>query len=89
MWQVDSGVPTVFGTLQDTTRWSAGIDSLVQDISPNAYWIGLGDPGLFGSGFEEMTVTAAFTAPVPIPGAALLLGSAILGLVGMRRRQLV
>lgn len=27
--------------------------------------------------------------PVPIPGAALLLGSAILGLVGIRRRQLV
>ena len=27
--------------------------------------------------------------PVPLPGAALLLGSAVLGLVGIRRRQLV
>lgn len=87
MWRVDSGAPTVFGSLADTSRWSAGISSLLNGISGNAMWIGLGDPANFGSGFSRMTVTASFMAPVPIPGAAFLLGSALLGLVGFRRAR--
>ena len=89
VWQVDSHAPTVFGTLEGTERWNAGIESLLNDISPNAYWIGLGDPDKWGEGYSEMTVTASFMAPVPLPGAAMLLGSALLGLVGFRRTRLV
>ena len=42
------------------------------------------DIGLDGS----VTLNNAAVNPVPIPGAALLLGSGLLGLVGIRRRKL-
>lgn len=89
MWAVDGHAPTVFGSLADTSRWSAGIDTLVNDIGGAAMWLGLGDADKFGSGFSRMTVTASFVAPVPIPGAALLLGSAMMGLVGLRRTRMI
>jgi hypothetical protein len=78
---------TSYGPLAGPNKWTeVGTGLLGNSIINTAEWIGLGAyPGQGNS----MTVTAKFMAPVPIPGAALLLGSAILGLVGIRRRQLV
>ena len=89
VWGVSSsggGALTAYDTLRNAGTWAAGYNSLSGIILTSAQWIGA---GLFPGDSPSMIITAKFTAPVPIPGAALLLGSAILGLVGIRRRQLV
>jgi len=95
IWSVSAGEPKVvdlveYGALGETNIWSnnrSNLVNLLSPIDPTAQWIGF---GAYPGSTSSMTVSATFTtAPVPIPGAALLLGSAILGLVGIRRRQLV
>lgn len=81
-------VPTAYGALNDSSKiwYNSGYATLGGIIADSAQWIGLGPfPGIANS----MTITATFTTPVPIPGAALLLGSGLLGLIGVRRKQLV
>jgi len=91
IWSINNVNPTSYGLLSDpTTIWYStrdGYNSLKNFIDDAAQWIGF---GAYPGSTSSMIVSATFTtAPVPIPGAALLLGSAILGLVGIRRRQLV
>ena len=79
-----------YGAFNDPTKiWyytNNGYNLLKSYIGDAAYWIGL---GAYPGQDYKMTVSATFMAPVPIPGAALLLGSAMLGLVGLRRTRMV
>ncbi|MEW6267134.1 MAG: VPLPA-CTERM sorting domain-containing protein [Thermodesulfobacteriota bacterium] len=63
---------------KDYTTGSGQIDG----ISGQAAWIGLG-PYVEGNDFW---VKLEFTVPVPIPGAIWLLGSGLIGLMGLRRK---
>lgn len=94
IWTVNGEAPTAYGALESDNIWedngsnNPSRSDLLTYIDPNAQWIGVGEYRADG-GDPRMTVKATFAAPVPIPGAALLLGSALLGLVGVRRRQLI
>ena len=78
---------TSYGTLAGPNKWTeVGTRLLGNSISNTAQWIGLGTYP--GQGIS-MTASAKFTAPsaVPVPGTVFLLGSGLLGLVGLRRSQ--
>lgn len=86
-WLVDGATPTSFGLLTDSNIWrssgSSVLDPAFAGFLPE--WIGYES----GVNYADMLVTASFSAPVPLPGAAILFGSGLLGLVGLRRRQIV
>ena len=86
VWSVSSGSLNSYGAFQNGGTWAAGYSSLSGAILAGAEWIGA---GVYPGDSIETLVTATFTAPVPLPGAAILLGSGLLGLVGLRRREIV
>ncbi len=94
IWAVNGETPVAYGALQSDNIWedNGSNDPLRSDllkfINPAAQWIGAGEYRADG-GSSRMSVTASFVTPVPIPGAALLLGSALLGVVGIRRTRTV
>lgn len=55
-------------------------------LSAGMFLFAFNDGGVTDTDFDDMLVAAK---PVPLPGAALLLGPVLLGLVGLRRKQLV
>lgn len=55
-------------------------------LAAGMFLFAFNDSGASDGDFDDMLIAAR---PVPIPGAALLLGPALLGLVGWRRRQMV
>lgn len=89
VWGASSSVSNgiyAYDVLQSGGTWKAGYNSLSPYILGVVNWIGA---GRYPGDSSEMLVTASFTAPVPLPGAAILFGSGLLGLVGLRRRQIV
>jgi hypothetical protein len=48
--------------------------------------LGFNDNGSSDGDFDDMILAATPTSATPIPGAAWLLGSGLLGLIGLRRR---
>lgn len=55
-------------------------------LAAGMFLFAFNDSGTVDGDFDDMIIAAK---PVPIPGAALLLGSALLGVVGIRRTRTV
>ncbi|PKN43375.1 MAG: hypothetical protein CVU60_03190 [Deltaproteobacteria bacterium HGW-Deltaproteobacteria-18] len=97
-------IETLFAKGQSTKNevfainaWSEAIHVylLKSDVSINnvfltagSYLFGFNDGGSPDADFDDL-VFAAKTSSVPLPGAAILFGSGLLGLVGLRRREIV
>jgi len=78
--------PVSYGLLgEDGGFWGDDVKrKVVKAIGADAAWIGLGDyPGTSGA----MVVTATFTAATPAPAAALLFGSGLAVIAGLRRTR--
>lgn len=73
----------------DLTDVTASSDPLSLYLSGNLKWSPEVTFAFFDSGDIGKTVgTFTFAAPVPLPAAAWLFGSAVIGLVGVARRQM-
>jgi len=98
-WQVP-GSPSTPNTLGSTdltyvghssTTTSAGSTSVTfYGLAAGEYslWVG-GNASGSTSGTNQQYIANISTSPVPVPAAAWLMGSAILGLAGMRRKKVV
>jgi hypothetical protein len=74
---------TPFGANSAGTIWSSANQGSIAGIDGNAQWI-------WSSGNiwdQHIFVRTNFQAPVPIPGAAWLLGTGLIGLATIRRRR--
>lgn len=69
---------------QLTENWTA--PTLGLDLTAGTLLIGLNDNGSSDGDFDDIILAATPTA-TPIPAAAWLLGSGLLGLIGIRRRS--
>lgn len=84
-----------FGSSHALDTWSNSVhiyellnDVMINGINLSAgmFLFGFNDGGTLDGDFDDMLVAAK---PVPVPAAAWLLGSALLGLVGFRRTRTV
>jgi len=89
------------GTIVGPTAYLLAKDGLANDMNPDTHaWYLYNLTALGWTGVEDITITGlwpdqgAFShvtlygTPVPIPAAAWLLGSGMLGLLGIRRRMI-
>ena len=94
-WEVNPYINSVYEGWKAATEYNLNSDpnsiwdnnngnSAVAGISGDAWWIG---SGAFPGETAQFKVRTSFTvSAVPIPGAVWLLGSGLMGLVGLRRK---
>jgi len=96
-WNVNPDAPTTLGATGLTylghasTTIAGGVASyLFTGLTAGHYSLWIGGNGPTGSPVGSQSYVANITAsPVPVPGAVWLFGSALAGVVGLRRRKIV
>jgi hypothetical protein len=90
---LDGGVAVQAGTISDPVPFSlsslaAGdYTAKVDYFTPFAGFLQGFGPVFFNSAYKLDVAISATTAPVPVPAAVWMLGSALIGLVGVSRRR--
>lgn len=78
------GIYSIYATLDRYYDWE-----LNEWVNEGAMWISYNSASLYQAevvGFDANNHVNTLQSPVPVPGAAWLLGSGLIGLVGIRRR---